>query len=88
MNFILNQNYSDGNTPIRPEEAEHLIPQISTMSELNGYEALNRPDLVGASDAHARYLAGLRALDANQNECEAAARLCALVTDRRTHAGK
>lgn len=41
MNFILNQNCSDGNTPIRAEEAEHLIPQISTMGELNEYEALN-----------------------------------------------
>ena len=26
MNFILNHKYSDGNTPIRPEEAEQLIP--------------------------------------------------------------
>jgi Fic-DOC domain mobile mystery protein B len=41
MNFILNHQYSDGNTPIRPEEAEQLIPQISTMGELNEYEALN-----------------------------------------------
>jgi Fic-DOC domain mobile mystery protein B len=41
MNFILNQKYSDGNTPIRPEEAEQLIPRISTMGELNEYEALN-----------------------------------------------
>ncbi|MGC1907174.1 MAG: mobile mystery protein B [Candidatus Acidiferrum sp.] len=41
MNFILNHKYSDGNTPIRPEEAEQLIPQISTMAELNEYEALN-----------------------------------------------
>ena len=41
MNFILNHKYSDGNTPIRPEEAEQLIPQISTMGELNEYEALN-----------------------------------------------
>ena len=41
MNFILNHQYSDGNTPIRPEEAEQLIPQISTMKELNEYEALN-----------------------------------------------
>jgi hypothetical protein len=32
MNFILNHKYSDGNTPIRPEEAEQLIPQISTMA--------------------------------------------------------
>jgi Fic-DOC domain mobile mystery protein B len=41
MNFILNHKYSDGNTPIRPEEAEQLIPKISTMGELNEYEALN-----------------------------------------------
>jgi hypothetical protein len=41
MNFILNQKYSGGNTPIRPEEAEQLIPRISTMGELNEYEALN-----------------------------------------------
>jgi Fic-DOC domain mobile mystery protein B len=41
MNFILNEKYSDGNTPIRPEEAEQLIPRISTMGELNEYEALN-----------------------------------------------
>lgn len=41
MNFILNQKYSDGNTPIRPEEAAQLIPRISTMGELNEYEALN-----------------------------------------------
>jgi Fic-DOC domain mobile mystery protein B len=41
MNFMLNQKYSDGNTPIRPEEAEQLIPRISTMGELNEYEALN-----------------------------------------------
>src|SRR5215469_1956935 len=40
MNFILNQN-SEGNTPIRPEEAEQLIPRISTTGELNEYEALN-----------------------------------------------
>jgi hypothetical protein len=41
MNFILNQKYSDGNTPIRPEEAERLIPKISTLAELNEYEAVN-----------------------------------------------
>src|ERR1700730_5889156 len=41
MNFILNQKYSDGNTPIRPEETEQLIPRISTMGELDEYEALN-----------------------------------------------
>jgi Fic-DOC domain mobile mystery protein B len=41
MNFILNQKYSDGNTPIRPDEAEQLIPRISTMGELNEYEAVN-----------------------------------------------
>jgi len=41
MNFFLNHQYSDGNTPIRPEEAAQLIPQISTMGELNEYEALN-----------------------------------------------
>jgi len=41
MNFILNHKYSDGNTPIRPEEAEQLIPRISTMGELNEYEAFN-----------------------------------------------
>jgi hypothetical protein len=37
MNFILNHQYADGNTPIRAEEAEQLIPQISTMGELNEY---------------------------------------------------
>src|SRR5215472_9573560 len=41
MNFILNHRYSDGNTPIRAEEASQLIPRISTMGELNEYEALN-----------------------------------------------
>jgi Fic-DOC domain mobile mystery protein B len=41
MNFILNQKYPDGNTAIRPEEAEQLIPRISTIGELNEYEALN-----------------------------------------------
>ena len=41
MNFILNRSYSDGKTPIRPEEAEQLIPKISTIRELNEYEALN-----------------------------------------------
>jgi hypothetical protein len=41
MSFILNQQYSDNNTPMRPEEAEPLIPKISTMGELNEYEALN-----------------------------------------------
>jgi Fic-DOC domain mobile mystery protein B len=41
MNFILNQKYSDGNTPIRPEGAEQLVPRISTIGELNEYEALN-----------------------------------------------
>jgi len=41
MNFVLNPKFSDGNTPIRPEEAEQLIPKISTMAELNEYEALN-----------------------------------------------
>jgi fido (protein-threonine AMPylation protein) len=37
----LNHKYSDGNTPIRQEEAEQLIPRISTIGELNEYEALN-----------------------------------------------
>jgi Fic-DOC domain mobile mystery protein B len=41
MNFILNHKYSDGNTPIRPEKAGQLIPRISTIGELNEYEALN-----------------------------------------------
>ena len=41
MNFVLNHKYSDGNTPIRAEEADQLIPRISTMGELNEYEALN-----------------------------------------------
>lgn len=41
MNFILNRKLADRNTPIRPEEAEQLIPRISTMEELNEYEALN-----------------------------------------------
>jgi Fic-DOC domain mobile mystery protein B len=41
MNFILNHKYSDGNTPIRPEGAEQLVPKISTIRELNEYESLN-----------------------------------------------
>jgi Fic-DOC domain mobile mystery protein B len=41
MNFILHQKKPDGNTPIRLEEAEQLIPRISTIGELNEYEALN-----------------------------------------------
>jgi Fic-DOC domain mobile mystery protein B len=41
MNFILNHKLADGNTPIRLEEAEQLIPRISTMGELNEYETLN-----------------------------------------------
>jgi Fic-DOC domain mobile mystery protein B len=41
MNFIVDDKLADGNTPIRPEEAEQLIPRISTMGELNEYEALN-----------------------------------------------
>ncbi len=41
MNFILNHKLADGNSPIRREEAEQLIPRISTMGELNEYEALN-----------------------------------------------
>jgi Fic-DOC domain mobile mystery protein B len=41
MNFILNHKLADGNTPIRREEAKQLIPRISTMGELNEYEALN-----------------------------------------------
>lgn len=41
MNFILDHKYSDGNTPIRAEEAEQLVPRISTMKELNEYEAVN-----------------------------------------------
>jgi Fic-DOC domain mobile mystery protein B len=41
MSFILNHKYSDGNTPIRAEDAAQLIPKISTISELNQYETLN-----------------------------------------------
>jgi Fic-DOC domain mobile mystery protein B len=41
MNFIHNHKYSDGNTPIRAEEADQLIPRISTMGELNEYETVN-----------------------------------------------
>ena len=41
MNFILSRKCADGNTPIRPEEGEQLIPRISTIGELNEYEALN-----------------------------------------------
>ncbi len=41
MNFILSHKHADGITPIRPEEAEQLIPRISTIGELNEYEALN-----------------------------------------------
>jgi Fic-DOC domain mobile mystery protein B len=41
MNFILNHKYADGNTPIRAEGAEQLIPRISTTGELNEYEAVN-----------------------------------------------
>jgi hypothetical protein len=32
MNFILNHKLADGNSPIRREEAEQLIPRISTMA--------------------------------------------------------
>jgi Fic-DOC domain mobile mystery protein B len=38
MNFILNQKFSGGNTPV---QAEQLIPRISTPGELNEYEAVN-----------------------------------------------
>jgi Fic-DOC domain mobile mystery protein B len=41
MNFTLDHKFAEGNTPIRREEAEQLIPRISTMGELNEYEALN-----------------------------------------------
>lgn len=41
MNLILAHKHPDGNTPIRPQEAEQLIPRISTTGELNEYEALN-----------------------------------------------
>ena len=41
MNFILTHKYADGNTPIRAEEAEQLVPRISTIGELNEYEAVN-----------------------------------------------
>ncbi len=41
MNFILNHKWADRNTPIRKEDAEQLVPRISTMGELNEYEALN-----------------------------------------------
>ena len=41
MNFVLNHKWADGNTPIRQEDAEQLIPRISTMGELNEYETLN-----------------------------------------------
>jgi sulfopyruvate decarboxylase TPP-binding subunit len=41
VKFVPGQDYADGNTPIRPEEAEQLIPRISTVAELNEYEALN-----------------------------------------------
>ena len=41
MSFILNQKYSDGNPPIRPEETEQLVPRISTLGQLNEYEAVN-----------------------------------------------
>ena len=34
-------NRNNGNTPIRREGAGQLIPRISTMGELNEYEALN-----------------------------------------------
>jgi Fic-DOC domain mobile mystery protein B len=41
MNFILSHKHADGNTPIRLEEAEQLIPRVSTIGELNEFEALN-----------------------------------------------
>jgi Fic-DOC domain mobile mystery protein B len=41
MNFILDHKLADGNTAIRQDEAAQLIPRISTMDELNEYEALN-----------------------------------------------
>ena len=41
MNLTLTHQYSNRNTSIRPEEAERLIPKISTVKELNEYEALN-----------------------------------------------
>jgi hypothetical protein len=41
MNFVLNHKWADGNTPIRQEDAEQLIPRISTTGELNEYETLN-----------------------------------------------
>jgi Fic-DOC domain mobile mystery protein B len=41
VDFILEHKLADGNTPIRQEEAEQLIPRISTIGELNEYEALN-----------------------------------------------
>jgi len=40
MNFTLNHEYSDGNTSILREEAEQLIPRISTMGELNALNIL------------------------------------------------
>jgi hypothetical protein len=65
------KNTRTGNTPIRPEEAEQLIPRISTIGELNEYEALNillARDLVAKGDARTRYLAALRTLGANEND--------------------
>jgi len=62
MNFILSHKYADGNTPIRLEEAEQLIPRISTMAELNEYEALN---ILSARDwaFHDRTMRSLDPLD-------------------------
>jgi Fic-DOC domain mobile mystery protein B len=41
MNFLLDHPLAYGNTPIRAEDLAHLIPKISTLGELNEYEALN-----------------------------------------------
>lgn len=41
MNFLADHKTADGNTPIRAEDLEHLIPKLSTMGELNEYETLN-----------------------------------------------
>ncbi len=34
-------DYPEGATPLDPDEADGLMPSLSTQGELNGFEALN-----------------------------------------------
>ena len=43
----INNELPYGATPIDPEEAEGLIPSISTRAELNAFEALNIAEALG-----------------------------------------